>query len=73
MERKQKEEEDEMFRKFEAERRQAESETDKETEQEWESRLKDIIKMHEHHKIDDDEFHKVSTHIYISYKLPVTY
>lgn len=59
LEQKQKEEEDELFRKFEAERRQAANEADKEMELEWQSRLKEIIAMHESHRINDDEFQKV--------------
>ena len=59
LEKQQKEEEDAMFKKFEAERRAAASEASKETELEWESRLKDIIAMWEKNNIDDKEFERV--------------
>lgn len=59
MEKQLKEEEDALFKKFEAERRAVASETNKETELEWESRLKDIISMWEKNNIDENEFEKV--------------
>ena len=59
LERTQKEEEDAMFKKFEEERRAAVNEAEKETEEEWEVKLKDIIAMFENKKIDQDEFERV--------------
>ena len=59
LERTQKEEEDAMFKKFEEERRAAANEAEKETEEEWEVKLKDIIAMFESKKIDQDEFERV--------------
>lgn len=59
LEREQKEEEDVMFKKFEAERRAAATEASKETESELESRLKDIIAMWEKNNIDEKEFERV--------------
>ena len=59
LERTQKEEEDAMFKKFEEERRAAVNEAEKETEEEWEVKLKDIIAMFESKKIDQDEFERV--------------
>lgn len=60
LELKQKEEEDLLIKKFEEERRAAAREADKETQIEWESRLKDIIAMWEKNTIDEQEFEKVS-------------
>ena len=48
-----------MFKKFEEERRAAANEAEKETEEEWEVKLKDIIAMFESKKIDQDEFERV--------------
>ena len=59
LERTQKEEEDAMFKKFEEERRAAVNEAEKETVEEWEVKLKDIIAMFESKKIDQDEFERV--------------
>ena len=59
LERTQKEEEDAMFKKFEEERRAAVNEAERETVEEWEVKLKDIIAMFESKKIDQDEFERV--------------
>ena len=48
-----------MFKKFEEERRAAANEAEKETEEEWEVKLKDIIAMFESKKLDQDEFERV--------------
>ena len=64
LERTQKEEEDAMFKKFEEERRAAANEAEKETEEEWEVKLKDIIAMFESKKIDQDEFERVCGRLY---------
>ena len=48
-----------MFKKFEEERRAAVNEAERETVEEWEVKLKDIIAMFESKKIDQDEFERV--------------
>ncbi|XP_067934454.1 lim and transglutaminase domain protein ltd-1-like isoform X2 [Watersipora subatra] len=58
LEQQQKAEEDALFKKFEAERREAATEASKETELEWESKLKGIIAMLEKNNIDETEFEK---------------
>lgn len=66
LEKTQREEEDAMFKKFESERKAVAAEAEKETEQEWEVKLKDIIAMFENKKIDQDEFERVSTLLLLS-------
>lgn len=61
LEQQQKAEEDALFKKFEAERREAATEASKETGLEWESKLKGIIAMLEKNNIDETEFEKVTT------------
>lgn len=71
LERELKEEEDALFKKFEAERRAAASEASKETELEWESKLKDIIAMWEKNSIDEREFERVRSAAIFSLFVPI--